>query len=428
MILTLKNIGKIKDAEVELNGITVIAGENNTGKSTVGKILFSVFNSLYKIEEQIHKERKNVIKRTIEDKLLMSTDMFIMGFETDAIVDKILKNIDNYKSDFELLERDIISFFSERNKDTKNRINGMEPDYIAKKVWEIISLSEESIFKTVLTQKFNSEFNGQINNIYFPDDIASIELNIRGTNIEISIEENEVKDISKRLSLNTEVIYIDDPFVLDDMSVSSMFFINHNNYIDHRSHLQSKLRNTEGEFGVGEAINKLMVSKKIDNIFSKINTICGGEMIKTAGSKYGYKANNSEKILDIKNISTGLKTFVILKTLLLNESIKDNGTIILDEPEIHLHPEWQIVFAEIIVLLQKEFNMHILLNTHSPYFLRAIQIYSAKYEIADKCNYYLAENIEEQAIIRDVTTSIDEVYAKLAKPFESLEIERYSDD
>jgi len=30
--LTINNIGKLKNAEVEINGITVIAGENNTGK------------------------------------------------------------------------------------------------------------------------------------------------------------------------------------------------------------------------------------------------------------------------------------------------------------------------------------------------------------------------------------------------------------
>ena len=45
MKLTLKNIGKIGTASVEINGITVIAGENNTGKSTVGRALFAVFNS-----------------------------------------------------------------------------------------------------------------------------------------------------------------------------------------------------------------------------------------------------------------------------------------------------------------------------------------------------------------------------------------------
>ncbi len=45
MRLTIKNIGKIDEADIELNGITVIAGENNTGKSTVGKTLFCVINS-----------------------------------------------------------------------------------------------------------------------------------------------------------------------------------------------------------------------------------------------------------------------------------------------------------------------------------------------------------------------------------------------
>ena len=32
MKLVLKNIGKVQNATVEINGITVIAGENDTGK------------------------------------------------------------------------------------------------------------------------------------------------------------------------------------------------------------------------------------------------------------------------------------------------------------------------------------------------------------------------------------------------------------
>ena len=53
MILSLKNIGKVESAKVELNGITVIAGENDTGKSTIGKALYSIFNGFYKIESSI---------------------------------------------------------------------------------------------------------------------------------------------------------------------------------------------------------------------------------------------------------------------------------------------------------------------------------------------------------------------------------------
>ena len=53
MKLVLKNIGKIESAAVDINGITVIAGENDTGKSTVGRTLFAMFRAFYNIQEEI---------------------------------------------------------------------------------------------------------------------------------------------------------------------------------------------------------------------------------------------------------------------------------------------------------------------------------------------------------------------------------------
>ncbi|MDE7426038.1 MAG: AAA family ATPase, partial [Lachnospiraceae bacterium] len=46
MQLKIKNVAKIKEATINVDGITVIAGENNTGKSTIGKLLFAIFNSM----------------------------------------------------------------------------------------------------------------------------------------------------------------------------------------------------------------------------------------------------------------------------------------------------------------------------------------------------------------------------------------------
>nr|WP_289701796.1 ATP-binding protein [Enterocloster clostridioformis] len=42
MKLRIRNVAKIEEADLELNGITIIAGNNNTGKSTIGKIVFSL--------------------------------------------------------------------------------------------------------------------------------------------------------------------------------------------------------------------------------------------------------------------------------------------------------------------------------------------------------------------------------------------------
>ena len=58
MRLVIDNISKIRHAEFDFRGITVIAGNNNTGKSTVGKVLFLSFNSLCNIVEKVKRQRQ----------------------------------------------------------------------------------------------------------------------------------------------------------------------------------------------------------------------------------------------------------------------------------------------------------------------------------------------------------------------------------
>jgi predicted ATPase len=128
------------------------------------------------------------------------------------------------------------------------------------------------------------------------------------------------------------------------------------------------------------------------------------------------------------NISAGMKPFLIIKRLLEAGEIKELGILVFDEPEIHLHPEWQLKYAELLVLLQKEFNLNILLTTHSPYFLNAIEVYSKKNNIADHCNYYLTDIQDDACTIKEVTENIDLVYQKLAGPFQELENLRYRED
>lgn len=156
-----------------------------------------------------------------------------------------------------------------------------------------------------------------------------------------------------------------------------------------------------------------------------------GIIVINKDSSLGDQRKNTDKVLAVKNLSTGFKTFAILKTLLQNGTIGYQGTIILDEPEIHLHPEWQLLFAELIVLLQKEFGVHILLNTHSPYFLNAIEVYSAKYGVDDQCKYYLAVSKNDISYMEDVTGNIEKIYSELAKPGKAkkehilFDLERY---
>lgn len=97
MRLVIDNCAKIDSADILIDGITVIAGQNNTGKSTVGKILFSIFNAMDDIDTKISEERN----RETQDACRMNCNEYIFGSEagmlpsrrSDRIARKIIKEI-----------------------------------------------------------------------------------------------------------------------------------------------------------------------------------------------------------------------------------------------------------------------------------------------------------------------------------------------
>lgn len=424
MKLTLKNIGKIGTASVEINGVTVIAGENNTGKSTVGRALFAVFNSFCNVQDQIENERVDSVENLLDRMYMNAGARFARIANTADVARRILAYIDEYRQ-IELpdMQKSIIDLLSQYdNGKTEFLDENMVADTVSR-IKKVLDISDIDFLKFVLWRKLNAEFNEQVCNIFSEDD-GEIQLQIKDTVITVSIENEGSVNIQNpdNISLHTEVVYIDDPFVLDDLRMSYQRMPVAS--LDHRYHLRRKLFSSGSEANV---LDEIIAKDILNSIYEKISSVCSGDVIRSKRYVTGYQRKGSDKVLNVRNLSTGLKTFVILKMLLTSGVIKRNGTIILDEPEIHLHPEWQLLFAELIVLIQKEFDIHVLLNTHSPYFLRAIQVYTAKYESADTCKYYLSEVLEDQANITDVTDNIDKIYAKLSRPLQRLDDERWQD-
>lgn len=420
MEIFIKNIGKVKEANIKINGITVIAGENDTGKSTISKALFTVFNSFYNIDKKIKTQRENIITDIIDKNTskieFFNNTIFKKTSSINYISNEIVKNSEMYKINNKLKD-EILGYFKNFNLKLKNS----NIEEISQEIKIILNITNEDAEKVILNANLNNEFNKQINNI-FSNEKGIIEVKIKDKKIELRIFEDKIENIEKtpETTVISEAIYLDDPFIIDKNLDEEKTF-------NHKMFLIRKLF-YEIEDNITNVFKKLINSKKLENIYKKLNNICSGSIVESSknSNTYSYKLNNKE--LDIKNLSAGLKTFVILKTLLEKGILEENGVIILDEPEIHLHPAWQVIFAELIVLIQKEFNMHILLNTHSPYFLNAIEIYADKHNIKEKCNFYSAYLSEQFSEFKDVTDNIEEIYYKLARPFQDLENERYSND
>ena len=431
MEIALKNIGKVKEADVKIDGITVIAGANDTGKSTVGKALYAIFNSLHNIDDKIKEERiesianlfRSIFINTKHRRFIPSQYFYIQAqklveksTETEMSYDMVSDFLRNMTSD-----RDRIETLFDDITTQQSLFNIDDLESSAKQVYKILCLPNNEILGFYVDRALKVEFSRQVSNIYSKSS-GEISLKIKGNSVNIFIENNIVKTIENPISLMTEATYIDDPYVLDLMEYEAIF-PNHFNGLNlyHREDLKSKLSDDRVK---NNAVNELLAKKQIDEIYNKINDVCDGEIVKI-DNIIGYKKNNSDKVLNFTNLSTGLKSFAIIKQLLEKGFIHANGTLILDEPEVHLHPEWQIAFAELIVLLHKDFGLHILINTHSPYFLNAIETYSQEYGVSNKCNYYSAVADESSSIIKDVTNNTEEIYAKLAQPLQELENIRY---
>ena len=62
MQINVKNVAKILDAEVVLDGVSVIAGYNNMGKSTILKAAYIVLNTFRNLNHKVSIVRKQSIE------------------------------------------------------------------------------------------------------------------------------------------------------------------------------------------------------------------------------------------------------------------------------------------------------------------------------------------------------------------------------
>ena len=119
------------------------------------------------------------------------------------------------------------------------------------------------------------------------------------------------------------------------------------------------------------------------------------------------------------NCSSGEKHILFAFVGILNQ-IKDNSLILIDEPEISLHPEWQIKFAEVLVELAKA-GIPILISTHSPYFMQGVRYFAVKHDMERFVNYYMADTKEDGlSVFEEVSDDLNRVFVKLAEPLNRI--------
>ena len=218
MKLSIENFAKIKRADIELNGITIIAGENDSGKSTVGKVLATVFSGFHNVNEYSRDERYLALAQVLLLAIKTHKDSQIKNIKES--LNFSLKQVDLYValSKYELQDvKSTMLLFQEialDKYDVDIKLDRVMFGRLTAQVEEILSLTYKDIITKRLEAECDMVFYNQINSLYNADE-AIISLHVQGKNIKASFMGNECTAIDYEISLQHNAIYISNPYLID---------------------------------------------------------------------------------------------------------------------------------------------------------------------------------------------------------------------
>lgn len=343
MRIKLENIGMIKEADVKLNGLTVIAGENDTGKSTLGKILFATVKA-----DNIH--RRITTNKPPKEVLATWLNLVFDGNITkNGNMSLIEEKTNEEIFHLEITDNNYVKNFHYRN------------NHAERPFFDATFIQSPIVFDMV----------------DFFDGVAKL-------------KEMQKMEIGASYGVDFDFSY---PIVLWD--------------------IYTKISNK----------NPFPKATNFSDISTIIQETIGGEF-KKENQKFGFNKYLIGKALKIElaNTAFGIKSFGLLQLLNENGYLNKKYLLVLDEPEVHLHPQWQLKYAKIIIELVKN-GIFVIVNTHSPYMLQALKFYSDKTDISkEMTSFYLADKKygESFSTLHNKTDDLNAIFQKLTEPLQEI--------
>ncbi len=464
MKFQLMNIGILKKADIDIDGITIIAGENNVGKSTVGKALYAFLRDMSSWRKTYDDICSLRVKKFLEENSNVLEDwcMKISGAKRrrTSRVDQLQKVYSRDENFLVSIEDFQISEDANSEKEARKNLeshlirychdymalyfrdnSSIELNYEQKSVkgkdwvddWvdraidgvQSLELDELKIQIQQLRQSFQEVFNSQYrkigtleSRIVFTDD--------SGRKVRLTIE-SEGEELDQPIRIYNHIFFIESPKIYDYLSNPRSGHIQ-KEYLRYlmspnifkRGNLIPKIENNEF------ATDKKDSEKQLRDISERLIRIMGGraEFLQKVGLE--FKDEHIVEPIHAVNVSTGLKSIALLEYALRIGAIEEGDILILDEPEINLHPEWQLEYARTLVNLQEMFHLKILITTHSPYFMRAIECFTDINDTMDKLNVYrvIRSASEKELQVENVSYTeygMTDLYDALSAPLEELE-------
>lgn len=255
-------------------------------------------------------------------------------------------------------------------------------------------------------------------------------------------------EIKNKLDILPKIIYVPTEINFQKMNVASTTLVQEYKFInivntnlikDIPSYIATKmisaiLKNKNEK--VGDVQKK--VFNEINEIFENLSIDVEVEDISQDGRNITLFTNSSGDEFDINELSSGEKQ-LFLRTLAIKMLNPENSIILIDEPELSLHPKWQQRIVDVYRKIGK--NNQIIIVTHSPHILGSVRKENiilldkdddGKIVVKTGDELYDSYGQPTERILEDImglkTTRNQEIFDKLEKIREMVNEDKYETD
>ena len=408
----------INKAEIWLDGITVVSGINGCGKSTISKLLYQTYKYSIQYNRLISTEVNEKLRPYYDVLNQLYSIILIHKRQGPPYGSRRWRYLNNLsKSDDYLRDvKELCHVFLEEERRAKEE---SDESLMTERTWKIMWSS--------LDNEGDKDLSSNFDRLYVQMSAIIKEAQELSQERPCSVLKNKIaSSLRNELPPTIEVSEYGDPFIgLNAKSVALPHYIQRVIYLDTPMMLGiDSFDGPENWEELNEYLKEPLGGNYVGIIKDTIQKeILHGEAVYDEDAieeDLTFKREDG-KVFELLDCATGVKSFSILQLLYKNGYLRNDTLLIVDEPEAHLHPQWIVEYARLMLLLHKELGVKFFIASHSTDMVGALKGIAPVYNI-DDLNFYVAEATDDLCFnYRSLADDVEPIFASFNKSYEKLD-------
>ncbi len=437
--LKIENFGPIDEANIQVGPFTVFAGPNNTGKTFVAKMLYSIIRA---------RDANHALVFFDETARLIESELQLAALSGRVVGESPLSAIRRGLQKIESILREAFPSYPLQNE--LDKLNAVQPELMA--AVEEIKVHFQT-FKNSVGKKEEGDPFGElyidILEEFFRDMVSVIELGWKIKVIQNACRNFQAFSIShlKRSDDSYLCFSVEEVGKLQEKegsfeftfyrqiiqnmrSFPESFYLESPFYWKLKSALESIKLDSHYPFGkslngvpayfydMAVALRRRRIEHPFSGIHKSLHAAMGGKISLSEAGDLEFQQKG--KSIPLSLTSAGVANMGMLALLIERGALERGSFLFIDEPESNLHPAWQVEMAEFLFELARQ-GVNVVISTHSMTILKWLEV-------------HVKEKPEDRELVRlnkfppdaewndDMDAVMAEVKQSLTKPFSDLYI------